>query len=172
MAATAISRTAGATPAAITRAVAGFNGLEHAMELAGEIGGVRFINDSKATNIESARGRSRASTRVVAIIGGRYKGGDFGELPRRCVSAQRSWRLAKRRRWSRRRSRAVRVERAASMADAVRAPYALAQRDGMVVLAPACSSFDMFRDYAERGRQFKEEVQRLAPRSGRAGREQ
>ena len=174
VAATAISRTAGATPAAMTRAVAGFNGLEHAMEMAGEIDGVRFINDSKATNIESAR-RSIESVDagLVAIIGGRYKGGDFGELasPLRerqaiVVAIGEAAPLVEQALESQ-----VRVERAGSMADAVRAAFRVSQRGGTVVLAPACSSFDMFRDYAERGRQFKEEVRRLAVER-RAGREQ
>jgi UDP-N-acetylmuramoylalanine--D-glutamate ligase len=57
------------------------------------------------------------------------------------------------------------------MAEAVREAFRVSQRGGTVVLAPACSSFDMFRDYAERGRQFKEEVRRLAVER-RAGREQ
>jgi len=174
VAATAISRTAGATPAAMRRAVAGFNGLEHAMEMAGEIDGVRFINDSKATNIESAR-RSIESVDagLVAIIGGRYKGGDFGELasPLRerqaiVVAIGEAAPLVEQALESQ-----VRVERAGSMADAVREAFRVSQRGGTVVLAPACSSFDMFRDYAERGRQFKEEVRRLAVER-RAGREQ
>ena len=81
VAATAISRTAGAGNAAMTAATAGFAGLEHAMEVAGEVGGVTFVNDSKATNVEAAR-RSIESldTGVVAIVGGRYKGGDFRDL--------------------------------------------------------------------------------------------
>ena len=65
----------------------------------------------------------------------------------------------------------IRVERAGSMADAVRTAFGLTPQGGTVVLAPACSSFDMFRDYAERGRAFKEEVRRLA-RERRATREQ
>jgi UDP-N-acetylmuramoylalanine--D-glutamate ligase len=56
----------------------------------------------------------------------------------------------------------VRVETAASLADAVRVGYVLAQPGGSVVLSPACASFDMFRDYAERGAAFKQEVRKLA----------
>jgi UDP-N-acetylmuramoylalanine--D-glutamate ligase len=174
VAATAISRTAGATPAAMTTAVAAFKGLEHAMEMAGEIDGVRFINDSKATNIESAR-RSIESVDagLVAIIGGRYKGGDFTDLAAPLRERQAivvaigeaasliEQTLAK----------DVLVQRAGSMAEAVREAFRVSRRGGTVVLAPACSSFDMFRDYAERGRQFKEEVRRLAEER-RAGREQ
>jgi UDP-N-acetylmuramoylalanine--D-glutamate ligase len=144
------------------------------MEMAGEIDGVRFINDSKATNIESAR-RSIESVDagLVAIIGGRYKGGDFGELaaPLRerqaiVVAIGEAAPLVEQSLASQ-----VRVERAGSMAEAVREAFRVSQRGGTVVLAPACSSFDMFRDYAERGRQFKKEVRRLAAER-RAGREQ
>ena len=174
VAAAAISRTAGADAAAMTKAVAGFGGLEHAMEMAGEVDGVRFINDSKATNVESAR-RSIESVDagLVAIIGGRYKGGDFGELsaPLRerqavVVTIGEAAPLIERAL-----GRDVRVEHASSMADAVREAFRLSRRGGTVVLAPACSSFDMFQDYAERGRRFKEEVRRLAAEQ-RAGREQ
>ncbi len=81
LAAAAISRLAGASPSAIADAVRGFTGLEHAMELAGEVGGVRFINDSKATNIASARRSIEAVDRgLVVILGGRFKGGDFRDL--------------------------------------------------------------------------------------------
>src|SRR5215218_2035695 len=81
LAASAISRLAGATPEGITAAVDAFTGLEHAMELAGDVAGVHFVNDSKATNIVSAkRSFESVASGLVAIMGGRYKGGDFGEL--------------------------------------------------------------------------------------------
>jgi UDP-N-acetylmuramoylalanine--D-glutamate ligase len=60
---------------------------------------------------------------------------------------------------------AVAVHEAASLDDAVGAAFELARPDGIVLLAPACSSFDMFRDYAERGRRFKEAVSRIAKTS-------
>jgi UDP-N-acetylmuramoylalanine--D-glutamate ligase len=61
---------------------------------------------------------------------------------------------------------------ATSMAEAVLRGYQAARQDGVVLLAPACSSFDWFRDYAERGDVFKEEVRRLRERVGQAGREE
>jgi UDP-N-acetylmuramoylalanine--D-glutamate ligase len=134
------------------------------MEVVAEVGSVRFVNDSKATNVEAAvRSLESFERGVVAIVGGRFKGGDL-RLLREPV---------------RRRARAVvaigearpqvrdaldgaaPVHDAVSLRDAVRQAYELAQPDGVVLLAPACASFDMFRDYAERGRQFKEEVARL-----------
>jgi UDP-N-acetylmuramoylalanine--D-glutamate ligase len=165
VAATAISRTAGATGEAMTQAVSAFRGLEHAMEVVATIDGVRFVNDSKATNVESAR-RSIESVGlgVVAIVGGRYKGGEFADLVAPLVERGGSvvaiGEAAER--VERAMAPAVVVTRAASMGDAVRAGFARASPGTTVVLAPACSSFDMFRDYAERGRRFKEEVQKLA----------
>ena len=165
VAATAISRTAGATGEAMTQAVSAFPGLEHAMEVVATVDGVRFVNDSKATNVESARRSIESVGRgVVAIVGGRYKGGDFADLVPALVERGGSvvaiGEAAER--VERAMAPAVVVTRAASMGDAVRAGFARASPGATVVLAPACSSFDMFRDYAERGRRFKEEVQKLA----------
>ena len=73
----------------MTRAVEGFTGLEHALEPVAEIGGVRFVNDSKATNIEAARRAIESfDAGLVVILGGRFKGGDFAR------SARRRWRRA------------------------------------------------------------------------------
>src|SRR5262249_8479450 len=78
VAAAAVASLVGAGRDAITRAVDGFTGLEHALEPVAEIGGVRFVNDSKATNIESAlRAIQSFDDGVVAILGGRFKGGSF-----------------------------------------------------------------------------------------------
>ncbi len=160
-----IATLAGAGRDAIRAAVAGFEGLEHALEPVAVVGGVRFVNDSKATNVASAR-RSIESFdgRVVPIIGGRFKGGDFRDLRQaigeRAVAvvaigeARPVVRAAL--------ADMVPVIDAGSMAEAVRAALGAAPPGGTVVLAPACSSFDMFRDYAERGRVFKREVQLLA----------
>ena len=78
MAAATVGAIAGAAPAAMTAAVESFRGLEHAMELVAEVGGVRFVNDSKATNVESAlRSIESFDSGLVPIIGGRFKGGDL-----------------------------------------------------------------------------------------------
>ena len=167
LAAAAATDIAGVPPAAMANALRGFHGLAHVMEPAGGVGGVRFVNDSKATNIEAALRSIESFERgVVAIIGGRFKGGDFRDL--RGALAQRG--------------RAViaigeaaplvrealgdvaAILDATSMAEAVQQGYGAAQPDGVVLLAPACSSFDWFRDYAERGDVFKEEVTRLRAR--------
>jgi UDP-N-acetylmuramoylalanine--D-glutamate ligase len=153
--------------------VEGFSGLAHALEPSGVIQDVRFVNDSKATNVAAARrALESVGEGVVAIVGGRYKGGDFADLAEplarhgRGVVAigEAADRVAAAL------EAVVPVQRAASMAEAVRRAFALAAPGGVVVLAPACSSFDMFDDYAARGRAFKSEVERLAAEVRPAGR--
>ena len=164
LAATAASTLAGAAPQAIGAALRGFAGLEHVMEPAGAIRGVRFVNDSKATNVEAAR-RSIESFEegVVAIVGGRFKGGDLRELReplaargRAVIAIGEAAPLVREALEG-----VVPVFRASSMREAVQRGYEAAAPDGVVLLAPACASFDWFKDYAERGRSFKEEVIRL-----------
>jgi UDP-N-acetylmuramoylalanine--D-glutamate ligase len=164
-AAAAIARLAGAPPEAIRKAVSEFGGLEHALEPVMVIAGIRFINDSKATNVESARRAIESfDGRLVPIIGGRFKGGDLKDLRpalqgrSTAVIAIGEARAAIRQALG----DMLAVVEAESMAEAVRAALAAAPPGGTVVLAPACASFDMFRDYAERGRVFKREVQKLA----------
>jgi len=165
MAAATVGAIAGAAPAAMTAAVDAFPGLEHAMELVATVGGVRFVNDSKATNVESALRSIESFERgLVPIIGGRYKGGDL-RLLRAPLEARAKAVVAigeSRRLVAEALAGAVPVHEAGTLADAVREAWRLARPSGVVLLAPACSSFDMFRDYAERGRMFKEEVARLA----------
>ncbi len=164
MAAATVGRLAGATPAAMTAAVESFHGLEHAMELVGAAGGVRFVNDSKATNIESALRSIESFERgLVPIMGGRFKGGDLRLLrePLR-LRAKAVVAIGESRSLFREALQgAVAVHEAGTFAAAVSDAYALARPSGVVLLAPACASFDMFHDYAERGRIFKAEVQRL-----------
>jgi UDP-N-acetylmuramoylalanine--D-glutamate ligase len=165
VAAAAVAWLARVDAAAMTRAVEGFQGLEHALEPVGEVGGVRFVNDSKATNIEAARRAIESfDDGVVVILGGRFKGGDFRDLleplqsrhatvvaigeSRPLIADAFGGQLG--------------VHQADDMSTAVRTAFASASPGHTVVLAPACASFDMFRDYAERGRVFKQEVLRLA----------
>ncbi|MEO8260190.1 MAG: UDP-N-acetylmuramoyl-L-alanine--D-glutamate ligase [Acidobacteriota bacterium] len=164
MAAAAVGAIAGAAPAAMTAAVEAFRGLEHAMELVAEIGGVRFVNDSKATNVEAALRAIESFDRgLVAIIGGRFKGGDLGllrqPLSRRARAVVAIGEAADLVRAAL--AGAVEVHAATSLAEAVATAYALARPAGVVLLAPACASFDMFDDYADRGRRFREEVGKL-----------
>ncbi len=167
LAATAAAHIAGVSPEQMREALEGFHGLVHVMEPVGTVGHVRFVNDSKATNVEAARCSIESFDRgVVAIVGGHFKGGDLrdlgvalrtrgiavvaiGDATDLVVDALSS---------------ILPVVRASSMADAVVRGYQAARPDGVVLLAPACASFDWFRDYAERGRAFKDEVLRLKAR--------
>ena len=91
MAAATVGAIAGAAPAAMTAAVEAFRGLEHAMELVGVVDGVRFVNDSKATNVESALRSIESFERdLVPIMGGRFKGGDLTPAARAAAGARES----------------------------------------------------------------------------------
>jgi len=164
LAATAVGCLSNVPPASMQHAVENFRGLEHALESVATIGGVRFVNDSKATNIASARTSIESfDGGVVPIMGGRFKGGRFEDL-RDVVKARVDAVVAI--------GEAaplihaafsdlVPVTGAASMSEAVRTAAQAAAPGGVVVLAPACSSFDMFENYAARGRAFKQEVEQL-----------
>jgi UDP-N-acetylmuramoylalanine--D-glutamate ligase len=165
LAAATAARLMGAPVEAIRRAVRAYTGVEHVLERVEEIAGVAFFNDSKATNVEAARKSLEAFPGVVLpILGGRYKGGDFadlapelrahgkavlaiGEATPRIVAALAA---------------VIPVVPCDSLREAVERGFALATAGDTVLLAPACSSFDMFEDYAARGRAFKDEVRRLA----------
>jgi UDP-N-acetylmuramoylalanine--D-glutamate ligase len=164
LAAAAIAWLAGVGAAAMTRAVEGFAGLEHALEPVAEVGGVRFVNDSKATNIEAAkRAIESFDSGVVVILGGKFKGGDFCDLLAPLESRHATVIAIGESRPLIAQALAGRValHEAGDMSAAVRTAFASAAPGGTVVLAPACASFDMFRDYAERGHAFKQEVRRL-----------
>ena len=167
LAATAVATLAGSSPDQIRTALRGFHGLEHVMEPVAEIRSVRFINDSKATNVEAARCSIESfPSGVVAIVGGHFKGGDLGELAV-ALKAHGTAAVAigdSADAVAAALEGAVPVTRARSMREAVERAYQAAVPGGVVLLAPACASFDWFRDYAERGRVFREEVTRLAAR--------
>ena len=149
----------------LRRVLREYRGLEHRLEPAGEWNGVAFVNDSKATNTDSLRVALQSFPEpVVLIAGGRDKGQDFRPLAglvRRAVRhlvliGEGAETLA--RAWP-----DVPQERAASLPDAVEKAYDAARANGAtVLLSPGCASFDMFRDYEDRGRRFKDAVARLA----------
>jgi UDP-N-acetylmuramoylalanine--D-glutamate ligase len=152
-------------PAAAMRGVlASYGGLEHRLEPAGEVGGVRFVNDSKATNTSSMEVALQSfEAPIVLIAGGRDKGQDFSPLAglvRRHVRhlvliGEGAGAMAKA--WP-----GIPAERAETLAEAVAVAYRAAGTGGVVLLSPGCASFDMFQDYEDRGRRFKDEVARLA----------
>ena len=170
MAAATVARLAGVPTDAMVRAVESFTGLEHALEPVAVVDGVSFVNDSKATNVEAAqRAIESFETGLVVIMGGRFKSGDFsllrdplGSRDAKVVAIGEATSMIERAL-----DGAVPVEAVVTLEAAVRRAYELARAQGsggVVLLAPACASFDMFRDYAERGRAFKKEVLRLGER--------
>ena len=172
LAASAISRLAGASIAGVARAVDTFTGLEHAMEPVAVVDGVRFVNDSKATTIQAAcHAVESIPSHLAIILGGRLKAGDFGELRKPLAGRARAIVAIGE-------SAPLVVDRlgdiaptivAGTMRDAVRQAFEAVRPEGTVLLAPACASFDMFADFADRGRRFKEEVARLAGERRAAG---
>ena len=170
MAAATVAQIAGVPHEAMVRAVESFTGLEHALESVAVVDGIRFVNDSKATNVDAAKHAIEAfDGMVVAIMGGRWKSGDFADL-REPLRARRGIVIGIGEAAPAIRDAlqdAVPVHMAESLEDAVRRAFGLAAPNAVVLLAPACASFDMFRDYAERGERFKREVLKLAEERGR-----
>ncbi len=160
-AAAAIGRATGLGDAAIERAIAGFQGVEHRLELVGEWGGVRWYNDSKATNPDAAQvGVAAFSGTPVVLIAGGY--GSGFELA--------AWAAEVRRRTSlviligssadllEETLRGHPTQRAESLEGAVEVAAAAARPGQVVLLSPAYKSFDMFKSYEDRGRRFKAAV--------------
>jgi UDP-N-acetylmuramoylalanine--D-glutamate ligase len=167
LAASAAARLLGVPADAIGRASAEFRGIEHVLERVAEIEGVAFFNDSKATNVDAARKSLEAFDRtVVAIIGGRYKGGDFADLrPSLAGRGKAVMAIGEARPMvASALAGAVPVVLCDTLRDAVERAFAAASPGDVVLLAPGCSSFDMFQDYADRGQAFKREVRALQAR--------
>jgi UDP-N-acetylmuramoylalanine--D-glutamate ligase len=150
---------------AAIKALRAYQPLPHRLEKVGEIGGVTFINDSKATNIDALEKALLAMrSPVVLLAGGKDKGLDFsGLLPlvREKVKAivligQMTEKLFAL--WS----SAVPCHRATTLADAVDRTQQLAKPGDVVLFSPGCSSFDMFKDYEDRGDQFRALIQAKA----------
>ncbi len=169
LAAAAAAAEAGASPEAIATALRQFPGLPHRLEPVGEREGVRFINDSKGTNVgavvKSLEGFAHG---VILIAGGKDKGGDF--TPLRPLVASRVKRLLllgqAREKIREQLQGACPIEEVATLAEAVRRGAELAQPGDTVLLSPACASFDMFRDFEHRGDEFRLAVQRLLGSGG------
>lgn len=175
LAAMAAGLACGASPESMKVTVANFAGVEHRIEFAGEFGGVKFYNDSKATSVDAAlkalEALSDGDGKTVLILGGRGKNAPYTPLIPLIESSVRALVLIG--------EDAENIEaqlkgtaptiRAGSMSDAVVSAYEHAQVGDAVLLAPACASFDMFKSFEERGTVFKAEVTRLT--QGRFGAE-
>jgi UDP-N-acetylmuramoylalanine--D-glutamate ligase len=147
----------GASPEAIQRAVDSFTGLAHRLETVDEINSVRFVNDSKATNVDAAlRALESFSSPVIIIMGGRDKKGDFGALAdtlaRRAKLLITTGEAAPIIRKAL--SNVVETLDAADMAQALKLAALRARPGDVVLLAPGCASFDAYSSYKERGNDF------------------
>jgi UDP-N-acetylmuramoylalanine--D-glutamate ligase len=164
MAAVAAAKLAGIARQPIQQTLENFPGLEHRLEFVREKDGVRYYNDSKGTNVGAVvKSLAGFSAPVILIAGGVDKGGDYGPLEegiRRKVRRLVLFGAAKNviARALGHLTETVIVE---NLAAAVGEAAAAARAGDVVLLSPACSSFDQFRNYAERGRSFKNLVQAL-----------
>ena len=162
----AIFRAAGIGDDAIAEALRTFRGVEHRLELIAEIDGVRFVNDSKATNTSAARRgiEAYAGQPLRLILGGSLKGESFEELAESLPASVRSIDLIGEatEQLARALGRAGRLyRRSGDLATAVGAAAGEAEPGDVVLLAPACASYDQFRDYEERGAAFRRLVRDL-----------
>jgi UDP-N-acetylmuramoylalanine--D-glutamate ligase len=167
LAALAAGLACGASPDSMRETVRNFKPVEHRLEFVAEAGGVRFFNDSKATNVDAAMKAVEAFKdepgRLILILGGRGKNAPYSPLAPLVGRKARALVLIG--------EDADRIEtelrtfaptfRATDMPDAVRRAHSLARPGDTVLLAPACASFDMFRSYEHRGRVFKEAVMQV-----------
>jgi UDP-N-acetylmuramoylalanine--D-glutamate ligase len=165
-AATAAARAAGIEDDAIAAALCSFPGVPHRLELVRELNGVRWVNDSKATNTAAARrGVAAYDAPLRLILGGSLKGEDFGpfarDLPETVASiyliGEASDELA-----AALDSAGRTYERAGDLATAVARAAAAAQPGDVVLLSPACASYDQFANFEERGDAFRRLVEELA----------
>lgn len=164
MAAILAARLFGSSQRAIQKVIERFQGLEHRLEWVREIGGVRFYNDSKGTNVGSVvKSLQSFSEPVILIAGGKDKKTDLSPL--RELIQRRVKRLIligeAKERMAKELGPLTETLMAESLEKAVLLAYQTAKPGEVVLLSPACSSFDMFKDYKERGNVFKELVRRL-----------
>ncbi len=165
MAAGISSRIAGIRKEKIRESFSSFKGLEHRLEFVATIRGVDFINDSKATNVNSVWYALESMTKpTVLILGGQDKGNDYNEileLVKEKVKAIVCMGIDNAPIHAAFEGVIETIVDTKSAKDAVNAAYALAEKDEVVLLSPACASFDLFTNYEDRGEQFKEAVRNL-----------
>lgn len=164
MAALAAGLACGASPDSMRQTVRNFKGVEHRLEFVAEIHGVKFFNDSKATNVDAAIKCLEAfAGGVIVILGGKDKGGDYAPLAplvrERCAHVILIGAAADKITAALENTKPL--HRARTMPEAVKLGLELGRAGDTVLLAPACASFDMFDNYEHRGKVFKEAVRSL-----------
>jgi UDP-N-acetylmuramoylalanine--D-glutamate ligase len=169
------ARLAGVPAPMVTEALRAFRGLPHRMQPVGRVGGVDYLDDSKATNVGAAvaalDGLDMGEGRVVLVAGGMDKGGSYAPLRERLERVGRGLVLLGRaapRIAEAFEGSSLPIEQVGSMDEAVARARAMAQPGDAVLLAPACSSFDMYRSYSERGEAFQRAVRAASPAGGAA----
>jgi UDP-N-acetylmuramoylalanine--D-glutamate ligase len=168
LAAIAAARIAGASAKAVAEGVRSFAGVEHRLEFVAEINGVRYYNDSKATNVDATlKALGAFSGRILVILGGKDKGSDYtalqGPLRERAILALLIGAAADK--ISNQIDGSVAIERAGTLERAVEIASHTARPGDVVLLAPACASFDQFENYEHRGSVFKALVHELKQRA-------
>jgi UDP-N-acetylmuramoylalanine--D-glutamate ligase len=164
LAAVAATRLAGAEAAAIAKGVRSFSGVEHRLEFVAEIGGVRYYNDSKATNVDATlKALDAFPGRILVILGGKDKGSDYTLLqtPLREKAILALLIGAAADKIEKQIAGSVAIERAGTIERAVEIASHAARPGDVMLLAPACASFDQFENYEHRGRVFKDLVHQL-----------
>jgi UDP-N-acetylmuramoylalanine--D-glutamate ligase len=159
-----VTRYLGVDPQVMEEIFMTFKVIHHRFERAGELDGVVFVDDSKATNVGAVDiALKSVKDKVVLILGGKDKGGDFGELARAHKHKIRSAILIGEatERIMHEVEGIIAYEHADNMYHAVSLAYAAASRGDVVLLSPGCASFDMFKSYAHRGEVFVECVKAL-----------
>ena len=164
LAAVAATRLAGVEAAAIAKGVRSFAGVEHRLEFVSEIGGVRFYNDSKATNVDATlKALDAFPGRILIILGGKDKGSDYtvlqAPLREKAILALLIGAAADK--IEKQIAGSVAIEQAGTLERAVETAAHAARAGDVVLLAPACASFDQFQNYEHRGRVFKDLVHQL-----------
>lgn len=149
----------------IREAITNFHSLEHRTEHVATIRGIEFVNDSKATNINSTwYALESMRSRVVLILGGVDKGNDYSlieDLVKEKVKAIVCLGIDNKKIHEALGGFVSNMVDAGSAEQAVQAAYNLAEKGDVVLLSPACASFDLFTNYEERGKKFKEAVRDL-----------
>lgn len=149
----------------IKQSLMDFEAVEHRLEFVLKINGINFINDSKATNVNSVYyALESMKTPIIWIVGGTDKGNDYKELlpfVQRKVKAIVCLGIDNTKIISSFQDIVSNIVETQSMKDAVKAAYSLGSKGDSVLLSPACASFDLFKNYEDRGNQFKEEVRKL-----------
>ena len=164
MAAAAAALALGVAPDAIERALAEFSGLPHRIEVVHQKGGVTYVDDSKGTNVGAVvEAIDALAPPIILIAGGLDKGGDYAPL-RRPLGEKVKLAIfngAAREKMAAALAGATKIESVATLREAVEHAARAARSGDTVLLSPACSSFDQFKDYAERGNVYKELVRAL-----------